>query len=79
MDNHQPPGRTLLGSLLSSYSRSRRLEDRIRTLCTQAVDTSDPAELDPVLEQLSTALRNHAERLRKMAATRPTPPERRRF
>jgi hypothetical protein len=78
MDHEQPPVRTLLGSLLTSFSHSRRLEDRIRKLCAQAVATDDPEELSQTLNQLTAALHHHIERLRKLAATRPTPPERRR-
>ena len=77
MDDQQSPASTLFGSFLSSYFRSRRLEDRIRTLCSRAVAATDPAELDPILEQLTAALRVHVERLRQVAAMRPTPSERR--
>ncbi len=77
MDHQQPPARTLLGSLVSTFSRSRRLEDRIRKLCAQAVDTTDLSELSKVLEQLTAALHDHIDRLRKLAAMRPIPPERR--
>jgi hypothetical protein len=77
MDNPQPPA-PLLASFLSSYSRSRRLEDRIRRLCADAVTISDPTELNSTLEQLTAALQNHIDRLRQVAAMRPTPPERRR-
>jgi hypothetical protein len=79
MDHQQPPAPTLLGSLLSSLSRSRRLEDRIRTLCAQAVDTTDLAKLPGVLEQLKAALHDHVERLRRLAAGYPVPTERRQF
>lgn len=77
MDHQEPPARSLLGSLISSFSRSRRLEDRIRSLCVQAVATSDLAELSKVLEQLKVALHDHIERVRRSAARRPMPPERR--
>ncbi len=77
MDLQKPPARTLLGSLISTFSRSRRLEDRIRRLCTQAVATTDLSELSQILEQLTAALHDHIERLRKLAASRPLPPERR--
>jgi hypothetical protein len=77
MDNPQPPA-PLLASFLSSYSRTRRLEDRIRRLCADAVTISDPTELNSTLEQLTAALQNHIDRLRQVAAMRPTPPERRR-
>jgi len=66
----QPPARTLFGSLLSSFSRSRRLEDRIRKLCAQAVATSDPDELNEALEELSAALHEHVDRLRRVAGGR---------
>ena len=75
--DQQISARTLLGSLISSFSRSRRLEDRIRKLCGQAVATTDLSELSQVLEQLTAALHDHIERLRKLAAMRPVPPERR--
>jgi len=79
MDPQQPPApaHTLLGSLLSSFSRFRRLEDRIRKLCVEAVATSDPDELNVVLEQLNAALHDHVGRLRKLAAGYPVPIERR--
>jgi len=48
----------------------RRLEDRIRELCTKAVDTPDPAELNVVMQQLREALREHAKRLRLLAAAK---------
>jgi hypothetical protein len=79
MDHQQPPARNLLGSLISTFSRSRRLEDRIRTLSAQAVDTSDLSDLSVILEQLTAALHDHIDRLRKLAAARPNPPERRRY
>jgi hypothetical protein len=78
MNERQPSARNIFGSLLSSYSRSRRLEDRIRRLCSEAVTAAEPAELNPILEQLSAALRNHTERVRQLATMRPTPPDRRR-
>jgi hypothetical protein len=77
MNHEKPPARTLLGSLVSTFSRSRRLEDRIQKLCARAVDTTDLTELSQVLEQLTAALHDHIERLRRLAAMRPVPPERR--
>jgi hypothetical protein len=77
MDDQQQPAQTLLGSFLSNYSRSRRLEDRIRRLSAQAVVTSDSAELYTILEQLAAALQSHVERLRKLATMPSVPPERR--
>jgi hypothetical protein len=77
MNQLQPPARTLLGSLLSSLSRSRRLEDRIRNLCAKAMDTTDPTELPEILDQLQVALHDHVDRLRQLAAGGPLPTERR--
>lgn len=77
MTNQQSAARTLLASFLSSHFKSRRLEDRIRSLCTRAVAATDPAELMPILEQLTAALRDHTVRVRQLATMRPTPPERR--
>ena len=56
---------------------SRRLEDRIRELCTRAVVTSDLDELDTILKQLRPALRQHIDLLRRLAAERLVPPQRR--
>ena len=72
-----PTGLTLFGSLLASFSRSRRLEDRIRKLSAEAVAAADPAEADKILEELTAALREHVERLRRLATARPVRPERR--
>jgi hypothetical protein len=44
---------------------SRRLEDRIRELCHEAVTAKDP-ELHDVISELQTCLHDHAERLRQM-------------
>jgi hypothetical protein len=49
----------------------RRLEYRIRELCALAVAAEDP-ELEIVLAQLQAALREHTERLRRMAAAKLT-------
>jgi hypothetical protein len=56
---------------------SRRLEDRIRELSARAARTNDPAELDEIIRNLRTALRKHAELLRKLAASHPLPLQRR--
>lgn len=62
---------------------ARRLEDRIRNLCTKAV-AAGSGELNPILSELKAALREHTQRLRTMAAVstlrppREFPPERRR-
>jgi hypothetical protein len=60
---------------------SRRLEDRIRSLCAKAAAAS--GELNPILSDLKAALHIHTQRLRTMAAStlrppREFPPERRR-
>ena len=47
---------------------SRRLEDRIRELCAKAVSAPDSADLNEVMQQLREALREHANRLRQLAA-----------
>jgi hypothetical protein len=48
----------------------RRLEDRIHALVNRAVATHDRAELDHVIHELRTALHEHANRLRKLAAAK---------
>lgn len=77
MNSHSPKTDGLLTSFLSSYSRARRLDDRIRKLCAQAVESSDPHELNVILQQLGSALRDHTARIRKLAAARPAPQDRR--
>ena len=49
----------------------RRLEDRIRELCATAVTAEEP-ELEIILSQLQSALREHTERLRRLAAAKLT-------
>jgi hypothetical protein len=78
MDQPQLPAGSLFGSLLSSFSRSRRLEDRIRKLSSEAVAATDPVEANRILEELASALRSHVERMRELASSRALPPERRR-
>jgi hypothetical protein len=46
---------------------SSRLDDRIRDLCVKAVTAPD-SELDAIFSELNKALREHNERLRKLAA-----------
>ena len=46
---------------------SRNLDDRIRDLCAKAV-TAEESELEPVQTELREALREHNERLRRLAA-----------
>jgi hypothetical protein len=47
---------------------SRRLEDRIRELCSKCVNAKDTAELQSAIEKLKIALREHTNRLRELAA-----------
>jgi hypothetical protein len=42
----------------------RRVEDKIRSLCTQVLTTKDDAELRSKLVELRDALHQHIERLR---------------
>jgi hypothetical protein len=49
----------------------RRLEDRIRELCAMAVRSEQP-ELEIILSELQAALREHTERLRRLAAAKLT-------
>ena len=51
---------------------SRRLEDRIRELCSKAL-VADETQIDLTLEELRLALHEHAERLRKLAARKLLP------
>jgi hypothetical protein len=46
---------------------SRRIDDRIRDLCTK-VACSEGSDYEPTLSELKVALRQHTDRLRKMAA-----------
>jgi hypothetical protein len=77
MTNETPLSQTLLGSFVSSYFRSRRLEDRIRELSALALAATDSTHLNKILEQLSTALHHQVERLRKQASDHTLHPERR--
>jgi hypothetical protein len=56
---------------------ARRLDDRIRDLCAKAV-TAPESELHAIFSELNAALREHNERLRKLAAEKlgPRPDER---
>jgi hypothetical protein len=77
MDSEFSLPNALVGSFLSSLSRTRRLEDRIRKLCVDAVACADPVELERIMERLKSALHDHSSRVRKMAAAGPTRHERR--
>ena len=56
----------------------RRLEDRIRELCANAVAIPESAEFTMAMEQLKDALHEHAEHLRSMASNLGESPQRRR-
>jgi len=45
------------------------IDDRIKELCAKAVATPPSPELEEILSQLQTALREHTERMRKMTAS----------
>jgi hypothetical protein len=61
---------------------SRRLEDRIRELCTKVID-ADERHFGPILSNLKSALSEHTARLRQFAAAKltrmPTPRQRRSY
>jgi hypothetical protein len=65
------------GSVRNRFLMTRRLEDRIRSLCAQAVATEDSAELREILKSLRSAIHEHTQRLRK-AAVDPQVKQRRR-
>jgi len=48
----------------------RRLEDRIRDLCAKTITASTGDELESVLVRLKSALHEHTERIRKVAAAK---------
>ena len=48
---------------------SRRLNDRIRELCARAL-TVETSDSDAIFSALQTALHEHNERLRRMAAAK---------
>jgi hypothetical protein len=77
MDRRNSSPDALLGSFLSSLSRTRRLEDRIRNLCLEATTAADPAELNLIMERLKAALHDHATRIRSMVALPPSHRDRR--
>jgi len=43
----------------------RRLEDQIRKLCSEVVNTPDADEWDEIILELNTALREHIRRAQK--------------
>jgi hypothetical protein len=62
--------------------RARRLDDRIRDLCTDAVAAKDYPKAKSILSELRSAVHLYTQRLRARAAAiltgRNFPPERRR-
>jgi hypothetical protein len=55
----------------------KRLEDRIKDLGAKAVETPASPQLDEIFRQLQSALSEHTQRMRKMAAAFPSQPARR--
>jgi hypothetical protein len=48
---------------------ARRLEDKIRLLCAKAVMAKEHADASGIVSDLQAALRVHAQRVRKFAAS----------
>jgi hypothetical protein len=44
--------------------RARRLDDRIRELCTKAVAAKDPEEVNLILSELRATIRQYMQRLK---------------
>lgn len=55
----------------------RRVEDRIRELCSQAVAEDNPQKFEAIITELRLLLRTHVQNLRKKLSSRPATPERR--
>lgn len=53
--------------LYRSPSMPLSLEERVRTLCDQAIAAKTQAELDSILPELKTAIRDHIRYLRAIA------------
>ena len=49
---------------------NRRIEDRIRELCSLAIASKRDDERESLLEELTAALREHAQRLKKIAVVK---------
>ena len=58
----------------SGRAMTLTLEDRIRELCSQAVQADDAQELNRILGELKLALHEHTERLRAMLSLYPILP-----
>jgi hypothetical protein len=48
----------------------KHIEDRIHALLARAVDSTDPEEVESVLNELRASLKEHIQRLREMAAAK---------
>jgi hypothetical protein len=77
MEDSKKSPRSLLGSFISWHFKSRRLEDRIRELCAKAVVTEEPAELNELMAQLTSALHEQVDQIRKRVTQDELTPERR--
>jgi hypothetical protein len=51
---------------------SRRLDDRIRALCAEVVATGEEGRFELAISKLQSALREHNERLRRLALAKLT-------
>ena len=61
----------LSGILPKALNLDRKLlEDRIQALLARAVDSTDPAEVESVLNELRASLKEHIQQLREMAAAK---------
>jgi len=49
-------------------SRARRVEDRIRELCAEAVEEQNPRQAEMILAELQQAIHQYTQRLRHRAA-----------
>jgi two-component system, chemotaxis family, chemotaxis protein CheY len=78
-DALRDPGKTpeVMPASPPSNSDQRRLEDKIRELCQEAISTRDDAELAPALTQLREALSQHVEQSRARLIEFPGVSERR--
>jgi hypothetical protein len=55
------------GKTLPCTVSSRRLEDRIRSLCADVVGTGEKDQFEQAISKLQSALREHNQRLRNLA------------
>jgi hypothetical protein len=57
---------------IASNMPSRRLEDRIRSLCADVVGTGEQDHFERAISKLQSALREHNQRLRNLAVAKLT-------